>query len=313
METRTANDEDKNDFVEHLFTAQAHDYLMFFTNTGRVYVERVYGLPEGSRASKGRSIKNVLDLQPEESIAAVLRLEYCTNDDGEDITFREDGGNVFFATRSGKVKKTSLNDFRNYRKAGTIAIKLDEGNELIGVRITSGKDDVMLVTHRGMSTRFNEEQARVMGRNSAGVRGIKPREGDFVVGLAVVNDEARLLVASENGIGKRTPFDDYSAKNRGGLGMITMKCTEKTGQVIGSLSVEEEDELMLMTDGGQSIRIRVSDVRECGRNTQGVKLVTLTKGEKLQAIARVMPDDEEESDEEGDVENDEPSSEAEES
>jgi DNA gyrase subunit A len=313
METRAANDEDENDFVEHLFTAQAHDYLMFFTNTGRVYVERVYGLPEGSRASKGRSIKNVLDLQPEESIAAVLRLEYCTNDDGEDITFREDGGNVFFATRSGKVKKTSLNDFRNYRKAGTIAIKLDEGNELIGVRITSGKDDVMLVTHRGMSTRFNEEQARVMGRNSAGVRGIKPREGDFVVGLAVVNDDARLLVASENGIGKRTPFGDYTAKNRGGLGMITMKCTEKTGQVIGSLSVEEEDELMLMTDGGQSIRIRVSDVRECGRNTQGVKLVTLTKGEKLQAIARVMPDDEEESDEEGGAENDEPSSEAEES
>ena len=313
METRAANDEDENDFVEHLFTAQAHDYLMFFTNTGRVYVERVYGLPEGSRASKGRSIKNVLDLQPEESIAAVLRLEYCTNDDGEDITFREDGGNVFFATRSGKVKKTSLNDFRNYRKAGTIAIKLDEGNELIGVRITSGKDDVMLVTHRGMSTRFNEEQARVMGRNSAGVRGIKPREGDFVVGLAVVSDDARLLVASENGIGKRTPFDDYTAKNRGGLGMITMKCTEKTGQVIGSLSVEEEDELMLMTDGGQSIRIRVSDVRECGRNTQGVKLVTLTKGEKLQAIARVMPDDEEETDEEGGAENNEPSSEAEES
>jgi len=307
METRNTGDEDENDFVEHLFTAQAHDYLMFFTNTGRVYVERVYGLPEGSRASKGRSIKNVLDLQPEESIAAVLRLEYCTNDDGEDITFREDGGNVFFATRSGKVKKTSLNDFRNYRKAGTIAIKLDEGNELIGVRITSGKDDVMLVTHRGMSTRFSEEQARVMGRNSAGVRGIKPREGDFVVGLAVVNDEARLLVASENGIGKRTPFGDYAAKNRGGLGMITMKCTEKTGQVIGSLSVEEDDELMLMTDGGQSIRIRVSDVRECGRNTQGVKLVTLTKGEKLQAIARVMPDEEE------DVENGEPSSEFEES
>jgi DNA gyrase subunit A len=294
METRNANasDDDESDFVEHLFTAQAHDYLMFFTNTGRVYVERVYGLPEGSRASKGRSLQNVLNLLPEESIAAVLRLEFKKDEEGNDVTFSEDGGNVFFATRAGKVKKTSLNDFRNYRKAGTIAIKLDEGNELIGVRLTSGKDDVMLVTHKGMSTRFKEEQARVMGRNSAGVRGIKPREGDFVVGLAVVNDDARLLVASENGIGKRTPFGDYMAKNRGGVGMITMKCTEKTGQVIGATSVEEEDELMLMTDGGQSIRIRVSDVRECGRNTQGVKLVTLTKGEKLQAIARVMPDDE---------------------
>ena len=304
MVTQKASDEEENDFVEHLFTAQAHDYLMFFTNTGRVYVERVYGLPEGSRASKGRSIKNVLDLQPEEAIAAVLRLEYITDEEsGDDITFREDAGNVFFATRSGKVKKTSLFDFKNYRKAGTIAIKLDEGNELIGVRLTSGKNDVMLVTHRGMSIRFNEEQARTMGRNSAGVRGIKPREGDFVVGLAVVNDDARLLVASENGLGKRTPFGDYMAKNRGGIGMLTMKCTEKTGPVVGSLSVEEPDELMLMTDGGQSIRIRVSDVRETGRNAQGVKLVTLNEGEKLQAVARVMPDDEaDEESEDGEME-----------
>ena len=304
MVTQKASDEEENDFVEHLFTAQAHDYLMFFTNTGRVYVERVYGLPEGSRASKGRSIKNVLDLQPEETIAAVLRLEYTTDEgSGDDITFREDAGNVFFATRSGKVKKTSLFDFKNYRKAGTIAIKLDEGNELIGVRLTSGKNDVMLVTHRGMSIRFNEEQARTMGRNSAGVRGIKPRQGDFVVGLAVVNDDARLLVASENGLGKRTPFGDYMAKNRGGIGMLTMKCTEKTGPVVGSLSVEEPDELMLMTDGGQSIRIRVSDVRETGRNAQGVKLVTLNEGEKLQAVARVMPDDEaDEESEDGEIE-----------
>ncbi len=304
MVTQKASDEEENDFVEHLFTAQAHDYLMFFTNTGRVYVERVYGLPEGSRASKGRSIKNVLDLQPEEAIAAVLRLEYTTDEEsGDDITFREDAGNVFFATRSGKVKKTSLFDFKNYRKAGTIAIKLDEGNELIGVRLTSGKNDVMLVTHRGMSIRFNEEQARTMGRNSAGVRGIKPREGDFVVGLAVVNDDARLLVASENGLGKRTPFGDYMAKNRGGIGMLTMKCTEKTGPVVGSLSVEEPDELMLMTNGGQSIRIRVSDVRETGRNAQGVKLVTLNEGEKLQAVARVMPDDEaDEESEDGEME-----------
>ena len=305
METRNADEDVENDFVEHLFTAQAHDYLMFFTNTGRVYVERVYGLPEGSRASKGRSIKNVLDLQPEESIADVLRLEYTTDEEsGDDITFREDAGNVFFATRSGKVKKTSLFDFKNYRKAGTIAIKLDEGNELIGVRLTSGKDDVMLVTHRGMSCRFNEGQARTMGRNSAGVRGIRPREGDFVVGLSVVSEDARLLVASENGLGKRTPFGDYMAKNRGGIGMLTMKCTEKTGPVIGSLSVEEEDELMLMTDGGQSIRIRVSDVRETGRNAQGVKLVTLNKGEKLQAVARVMPDDESDEDSEEGAETD---------
>lgn len=255
-------------------------------------MERVFGLPEGSRASKGRSIKNVLDLQPGEEIAAVLRLEYTTDEEsGEDITFREDAGNVFFATRSGKVKKTSLYDFKNFRKAGMIAIKLDQGNELIGVRLTSGKDDVMLVTSRGMSIRFNESQARTMGRNSAGVRGISPREGDVVVGLAVVDEDARLLVASENGLGKRTPFGDYAAKNRGGIGMLTMKCTEKTGSVVGSLAVQDNDELMLMTNGGQSIRIRVAEVRETGRNAQGVKLVTLKEGEKLQAVARVMPDE----------------------
>lgn len=293
METRTADEDEENDFVEHLFTAQAHDYLMFFTNTGRVYVERVYGLPEGSRAAKGRSIKNVLDLQPDEKIAAVLRLAYTTDEEsGTDITFAEDAGYVFFATRSGKVKKTSLYDFRNYRKAGTIAIKLDEGNELIGVRLTTGQNDVVLVTNNGLSLRFNEEQARSMGRNSAGVRGIRPVGDDFVVGLALVSEEATLLVASENGIGKRTPFDDYRAQTRGGKGIITMKCTEKTGQVIGSTAVLEEEELMLMTNGGQSIRIRVSEVRECGRNTQGVKLVSLNEPEKLQAIARVMPDEE---------------------
>ena len=294
MQTQAQIDEeDAEDFVEHLFTAQAHDYLMFFTNTGRVYVNRVYEIPEGSRAAKGRSLKNVLNLQPDERIAAVLRLEYTVNDDGSDVTFAEDSGFVFFATRAGKVKKTSLHDFRNYRKDGIIAIKLDEGNELIGVRQTTGTDEVMLVTNRGYAIRFNEEQARSMGRNSAGVRGINPREGDFTVGLCVVQDDARLLVASENGLGKRTAFPEYPTKNRGGMGVITMKVTEKTGQVVGAVVVEGDDEVMLMTNGGQSIRIRSADVRETGRNASGVKLVSLKAPETLQAIARVMPDEEE--------------------
>ncbi|MEM1083483.1 MAG: DNA gyrase subunit A [Verrucomicrobiota bacterium] len=298
METRNANEEDEQDFVEQLFSVQAHDYLMFFTNTGRVYVERVYGIPEASRASKGRSIKNVLNLQPEENIAAMLRLERATDDDGNDVTFREDAGYVLFATRSGKVKKTSLHDFRNYRKDGIIAIKLEEGNELIDVRLTSGKDEAILVTRNGLSLRFPEEQARSMGRATAGVAGIKPGEGDYVVGLALVSDEATLLVASENGIGKRTPFDDYRSQSRGGKGIITMKVGDKTGEVVGAVSVEEEDELMLMTSGGQSIRIRVAEVREAGRNTMGVKLLSLKGGEKLQDIARVIPDGEEEADDE---------------
>ena len=191
--------------------------------------------------------------------------------------------------RSGK--KTSLSDFKNYRKDGIIAIKHDETNELIDVRLTSGSDEAILVTRKGLSLRFNEEQSRPMGRATAGVQGIKPVAGDYVIGLALVNDEGTLLVASENGIGKRSPFADYRSQTRGGKGIITMKCTEKTGEVVGATTVFPDDELMLMTTGGQSIRIRCADVREAGRNTQGVKLVTLKSGEFLKDLARVMPDD----------------------
>jgi len=296
METRKTNktEDEEDDFVEQLFSAQAHDYLMFFTNTGRVYVERVYGIPEGSRASKGRNIKNVLNLTPEENVAATLRLERKTDEEGEDITFGEENGYVLFATRSGKVKKTGLSNFRNFRKDGIIAIKLDEGNTLVEVKLTSGKDDICLVTSAGYCVRTSETNIRPMGRPSAGVAGVKPREGDRLVSLAIVSPDSKLLVASENGLGKRTAYEEYMAKGRGGKGMKTMNVTEKTGKVIGALSVTEEDELMLMTSDGQSIRIRCSDVRETGRAAQGVKLVSLKGGEKLQDIARVMPDDEDE-------------------
>ena len=210
------------------------------------------------------------------------------------VTFSNDSGFILFATRSGKIKKTAVVDFRNYRKDGIIAIKLDEGNELIDVRLTSGSDDVVLITKSGLSLRFNEEQARSQGRATSGVFGIRPRGEDCVIGLALVSDEQKLLVASENGIGKRTSFDDYRQQSRGGKGVITMKCTEKTGQVVGAAAVADDDELMLMTTGGQSIRIRVSDVRETGRNAQGVKLVTLNEEEKLQDIAPVRESTEEE-------------------
>ncbi len=292
MERRSTGKDEPDDFIEHLFSVQAHDYLLFFTNTGRVYVERVYELPEGSRTAMGRSIRNVLDLKPEEKIAALLRLERAVDDDGNDVTFREDAGFVFFATRSGKAKKTALHDFRNYRKAGLTAIILEEGNELIGVRLTSGSDEIVLVTHEGMSLRFHENDTRSMGRASAGVMGIRPVEGDFVVGLALVTQGSTLLVASENGLGKRTAFEEYRKQSRGGKGIITMKVTEKTGPVVGAVTVTDEDELMLMTSTGQSIRIRVNEIRETGRNAQGVKLLTLKEGEKLQDISLVIPDGE---------------------
>ncbi len=291
----TKSKKDKADFVEHLFAAQNHDYIMFFTNTGRVYVERVYEIDEAARSAQGRSIKNLLDLQAEERIAAVLRLERRVSEDGKDITFAEDSGNVVFATKDGTVKKTSLSDFANYRKAGIIAINLEEGNSLVNAELTSGEQDVVIVSHGGMSIRFNEADMRSQGRNTIGVRGIRLREGDSVVALAVVHDpEATLLVVSENGLGKRTSFEEYRLQSRGGIGIKTMNCTDKTGRVVSATTVTDADELMIMTTGGQSVRIKVDSVRETGRATQGVKLITLGDKESIQDISLVIPDDDEE-------------------
>lgn len=289
------NRKDQNDYVEHLFAAQNHDYIMFFTNTGRVYVERVYEIDEAARSAQGRSIKNLLDLQPEERIAAILRLERKVDEKGNDITFAEDSGNVVFATRDGTVKKTALNDFVNYRKAGIIAINLEEGNSLVNAELTNGTQEIVLVTHDGMSIRFSEDDMRTQGRNTIGVRGIRLREGDFVVALAVVRDDATLLVVSENGLGKRTSFAEYRAQSRGGIGLKTMNCTDKTGRVVNATTVTDDDELMIMTTAGQSVRIKVDTIRETGRATQGVKLITLdSETEGIQDISLIIPDDEDE-------------------
>ncbi len=294
----TKSKKDANDYVEHLFAAQNHDYIMFFTNTGRVYVERVYEIDEAARSAQGRSIKNLLDLQAEERIAAILRLERKVSEDGKDITFAEGSGNVVFATKDGTVKKTALNDFVNYRKAGIIAINLEEGNSLVNAMLTNGEQDVVIVTHDGMSIRFNESDMRTQGRNTIGVRGIRLREGDYVVALAVVpNDEETLLVVSENGLGKRTKFAEYRLQSRGGIGIKTMNCTDKTGLVVSATTVTDEDELMIMTTGGQSVRMKVNTVRETGRATQGVKLITLNDKESIQEITLVIPDDEEDEEE----------------
>ncbi|MEM9280288.1 MAG: DNA gyrase subunit A [Verrucomicrobiota bacterium] len=292
METRDAVDEEEEgDFVEHLFAATAHDYLMFFTNTGRVYVERVFQIPEGSRISKGRSIKNLLNLQQEEKIASVLRIEAVGNED-KDATFVEDRF-VLFATRSGKVKKTKLSDFRNYRKDGIIAIKIEEGNELIDVKMTDGSDEISLVTSQGYAVRTSEDNIRPMGRPSAGVAGIRPGDDDYLVSLAVVDNTEQLLVVSEKGLGKRTPFEDYPTKGRGGKGVITMKVTEKTGRVVSALRVSEEDDIMLMTNTGQSVRIKASSARLTGRNAQGVILMKTKEGEAIQDVARVVNEEDE--------------------
>ena len=289
---------DQGDFVEHLFTASTHDFLMFFTQSGRCYVEKVYEIPEMSRSSKGRSIANLLELRPEEKIAATLRIvavDQGADSDGNGGTWNSTQ-HIMFATRSGIVKKTNLADFGNVRKGGIIAIQIEQEDELIDALLTYGMDEVVLITRRGISIRFHESEVRDMGRNAVGVWGIRPENGDEVVGIAKVISDAQLLVAGSQGIGKRTGFDEYRVQSRGGKGIITMKTGERTGDVVGALTVHNSDELMLITTGGQMVRIRVSEVRETGRNTMGVKLVDLREGETLQDIAPVV------SLEEGDVE-----------
>jgi DNA gyrase subunit A len=294
MTTREAATDEDKDFIEHLFTASTHDYLMFFTNTGRVYVERVHEIPDMGRAAKGRSIANLLELKAGENIAALIRVLSKTNADKEDITWEQEGF-VLFATKQGTVKKTALADFANVRKGGIIAIGIDPGDNLIEVKLTTGKSEVVLITRDGMSIRFNEEDARPMGRPAGGVRGISLYKGDAVVALSVVVPDAKLLVAGENGIGKRTDFEEYRIQSRGGKGIITMKTNEKTGAVIGALTVRDNDEIMLITFKGQMVRISVNGIREAGRNTQGVKLINLESGDKLQAIAPVVGEDKEDS------------------
>jgi DNA gyrase subunit A len=296
MTTREgATQEDEDDFVEHLFTATTHDYLMFFTATGRCYVEKVYEIPEMGRAAKGRSIANLLELRSDEKIAATIRIQSKRTGAGPnaiDNTWDENL-HVVFATRSGIVKKSNLSDYANVRKGGIIAIQIEPDDCLIGAKLTSGNDELVLITKEGMSLRFHEEQLRDQGRNTVGVWGIRPEKNDHVVAIAVVNPAAMLLVAGENGVGKRTPFDDYRKQSRGGKGIITMKTGDKTGNVVGALTVTDSDELMLITTKGQMVRTRVKEIRETGRNAMGVKLLTLREGEKLQAIARVVSQSEE--------------------
>ena len=290
MTARESENEEDSDFVEYLFTATTHDYLMFFTETGRCYVERVFEIPEGSRASKGRSIANLLELRNDEKIASTIRVQGQKTDED---TWNENL-HVVFATRSGIVKKSNLNDFKNIRKGGIIAIKIEEGDRLIDCKMTCGQDEIVLITHGGQSIRFHEEEMRDQGRDTVGVWGIRPEKGDYIVAAAVVNKDAQLLVAGENGLGKRTSFEEYRIQSRGGKGIITMKTNEKTGGVAGALTVRDADELMLITNKGKMVRTRIKEIRETGRNAQGVKLIDLRDGEHLQGIAPVVSDGEDE-------------------
>ncbi|MGH8092517.1 MAG: DNA gyrase subunit A [Chthoniobacterales bacterium] len=297
MTTREgATQEDEGDFIEHLFTATTHDYLMFFTESGRCYVEKVYEIPEMGRASKGRSIANLLELRAGEKIAATIRIQSKSSGTGPNAVDEtwDDKLHIVFASRSGIVKKSNLSDYSNVRKGGIIAIQIEQDDCLIDAVLTNGDNEIVLITAGGMSLRFHEEQLRDQGRNTVGVWGIRPEKGDHIVGIALVNNDAMLLVAGENGIGKRTAFDNYRTQKRGGKGIITMKTGDKTGRVVGALTVTEKDELMLITTKGQMVRTRISEIRAVGRNTMGVKLMDLRGAEKLQAIAPVVSQETEE-------------------
>lgn len=262
------------DFIEHIFTASTHDYIMFFMNNGRVYVEKVYDIPEGTRIAKGRSLKNVLALQPDESIAAMI----CVKD------LSEDKG-LIMATKNGVVKKTMLEEYKNCRKGGIIGINLDDNDALIGVVLANKDDNVVLITHEGMSIRFSENDLRAQGRATRGVKGVTlKKENDCVKAIVIADPDSTLLIAGEHGQGKRTSYDEYRLQNRGGSGIIAIK----TSGVAGALSVKEDDEIMMFTQGGQAVRSPVKDIRVIGRSTQGVRLINLADGDTLIGICRVV-------------------------
>jgi len=272
----------EEDFVEHLFIASTHSYLLFFTTSGKVFWLKVHEIPQAGRAARGRSITNVLSLKPEEKLSAFLPVR----------EFQE-GRYVLFATRRGLVKKTDLMQYASPRPSGIIAIALEEGDEVIGVRLTDGSREAILSTRDGQAIRFKEDEARPMGRDTYGVRGMKLDEGDEVVSLDLVEPGATLLAVSENGYGKRTEMDEYRLTRRGGKGIITMKTTDKTGRVIGVRMVTDDDQIMLVTSGGKVIRLRVNEIRVIGRNTQGVRLIDLEEGERVASVARLAEREEE--------------------
>ena len=279
----TATKED--DWVDQLFIANTHDYILCFSNRGRMYWLKVWEVPQGSRGSRGRPIVNMFPLQDGEQITVVLPLT------GEKRTFPADQY-VFMATSMGTVKKTPLDDFSNPRKAGIIAVNLDEGDYLIGAEITDGQHDVMLFSDGGKAVRFNEEEVTAHGRQSRGVKGMTLDEGQSVIAMLVAEDETQsVLTATQNGYGKRTSIAEYTRHGRGTKGMIAIQQTERNGKVVAATLVHADDEIMLITDKGVLVRTRVSEIRELGRATQGVTLIGLDDGSQLSGLQRIVEND----------------------
>ncbi|MBN1796483.1 MAG: DNA gyrase subunit A [Sedimentisphaerales bacterium] len=279
------SDTKEGDFIEHLFTASTHDYLLIFTNRGKCYWLKVYDVPSLSRQSRGRSIANLLQLG-DQTIASIINVSKFDEDVDE-----ESERQLLMATQNGLVKKTRLSAYSNPRSTGVIAIKLDPNDDVIGVVLTSGKDDIVLGTRDGMAIRFKEKQARSMGRASRGVIGIRLRKGDQVVGMAVAEEGGSLLTVCENGYGKRTLLDNYRPQSRGGVGIKNIKTSERNGKVVSMKSVNAADEIMMITAKGIIIRTGLDQLRSIGRNTQGVRMIKLREGDKLVAAAKIAPEE----------------------
>jgi DNA gyrase subunit A len=273
----------EEDFVEYLIIASMHSYLLFFTTIGKLYWVKVHELPQAGRAAKGKPIVNLLNLGPGERISAFLSVREFV-----------DGRFVVFATRKGLVKKTDLMLYSNPRASGIRAIGLEDGDEVIGVRLTDGHQELILSTLDGQSIRFKEEQVRPTGRGTYGVVAMRLDPGDAVVSMEMLNRGASILTVSENGYGKRTDMDEYRLQSRGGKGIITMKTTDKTGRVVGGQQVTDDDQLMLVTNKGKIIRLRMKDIRLIGRNTQGVRLIDVEEGERVVSLARLAEKEDEE-------------------
>jgi DNA gyrase subunit A len=274
------------DYIEHLFVASTHDYILFFTNVGKVYRLKVHELPLGSRQSKGRAIQNLLPFRQDEQVRAVIQ----TRDFSE-------AEYLVFATKKGVVKKTRLEAYNTPLRAdGIIAIKMRDSDELVGVRHASGSDDVLMVSRKGQAIRFHETDVRPMGRDASGVQGMRLRAGDEVIAVNIAHDDADVLVVTENGYGKRTPVRDYPVKGRGGMGVKTVQLTEAKGQLAGSRVVREGYQVMLISTGGTVIRMAADDIKRSGRSTQGVIVMRLRDGERVSSLAPVVESDEDDKD-----------------
>jgi DNA gyrase subunit A len=278
-----AMDPRHDDFISDMFVATNHQYILIFTSTGRCYWLKVYEIPEANRQSRGRALVNLLSLNDGERIAAVVPVREF-----------DDRRTLLFATRNGVVKRCALDDFSRPISVGIIAVQLREDDELIDVRLLEPDDEIIMVTTNGMSIRFNQDDVRVMGRTAQGVKGITLEENDAVAGVAVVNPRAAassLLVVTENGYGKRTEIEEYRLQSRGGKGIITIKTNVRNGHVVGARLVAQDDEIMVINSSGLITRMAVRDMRVIGRNTQGVRIMSLREGERIQAIARIQDED----------------------